>query len=182
SLVVPEGIATMILAKKYGTHEGIRQAIIPPLGKVHIASCTGGDVPIGGQAIVNMRIAGPRGDIRCPTPMLVMKTDHERAECLLGSYGMKQLGFALVAPDGTELLGQDVEGIPKENWPTIKAPVKLPKTPNTQISLLQCHSTKPLELGPLHKGQIQMKAPKCKEKGAYWFTPSVEGQAAGLCQ
>ncbi|MCP4473522.1 MAG: RNA-directed DNA polymerase, partial [Gammaproteobacteria bacterium] len=95
---------------------------------------------------------------------------------------MKQLGFALLAPDGTELLGQNVEGIPKENWPTIEAPVKLPKTPNTQISLLQCHSTKPLELGPLHKGQIQMKAPKCKEKGAYWFTPSVEGQAAGLCQ
>ncbi|MCP4492535.1 MAG: hypothetical protein GY820_35290, partial [Gammaproteobacteria bacterium] len=162
SLVVPEGIATMILAKKYGTHEGIRQAIIPPLGKVQIASCTGGDMPIVGQAIVNMRIAGPRGDIKCPTPMLVMKTDHERAECLLGSYGMKQLGFALLAPDGTELLGQNVEGIPKENWPTIEAPVKLPKTPNTQISLLQCHSTKPLELGPLHKGQIQMKAPKCK--------------------
>ncbi|MCP4489863.1 MAG: hypothetical protein GY820_21475, partial [Gammaproteobacteria bacterium] len=91
SLVVPEGIATMILAKKYGTSEGIRQAIIPPLGKVHISSFTGGDVPIVGHALVNMRI----GNIKCPTPMLVMKTDHERAECLLGSYGMTQMGFAL---------------------------------------------------------------------------------------
>ncbi|MCP4473165.1 MAG: hypothetical protein GY821_01030, partial [Gammaproteobacteria bacterium] len=178
SLVVPEGIATMILAKKYGTHEGIRQAIIPPLGKVQIASCTGGDVPIVGQAIVNMRI----GNIKCPTPMLVMKTDHERAECLLGSYGMTQMGFALFAPDGTELLGHDVAGIPTENLPLIKAPVKLPKTANTQISLLQCYSTKPLELGPLHRGQIKMKAPQCKEKGAYWFTPSDEGMAAGLRQ
>ncbi|MCP4493220.1 MAG: hypothetical protein GY820_38850, partial [Gammaproteobacteria bacterium] len=43
---------------------------------------------------------------------------------------------------------------PNENWPTIDAPVKLPKTTHTQISLLQCHSTKHLELGPLHKGNI----------------------------
>ncbi len=95
---------------------------------------------------------------------------------------MTQLGFALFAPDGTELLGHDVAGIPKENLPIIKAPVQLSKTANTQISLLQCHSTKPLELGPLHKGQIKMKAPQCKEKGAYWFTLSDEGMAAGLCQ
>ncbi|MCP4474844.1 MAG: hypothetical protein GY821_09840, partial [Gammaproteobacteria bacterium] len=131
-----------------------------------------------GQAIVNMRI----GEIKFPTPMLIMKTDHERAECLLGVYGMTQAGFALVAPDKTELLGQNLNGIPKENWPTIDAPVKLPKTTHTQVSLLQCHSTKPLELGPLHKGNIKMKAPECKEKGAYWFTPSVEGHAAGLRQ
>ncbi|MCP4474769.1 MAG: hypothetical protein GY821_09455, partial [Gammaproteobacteria bacterium] len=80
SLVVPERIGNMILAKKYATLGEMHQAIIPPLGKVQIASCTGGDVPIVGQAIVNMRI----GELKFPTPMLIMKTDHERAECLLG--------------------------------------------------------------------------------------------------
>ncbi|MCP4486632.1 MAG: hypothetical protein GY820_04825, partial [Gammaproteobacteria bacterium] len=173
----------MILSRKYATLGEVHRAIIPPLGRVQIASCTGGDVPIVGQAIVNMSIPGdPQkgGDIKFPTPMLIMKTDHERAECLLGIYGMTQAGFALVAPDKTELLGQNLNGIPKENWPSIDAPVKLPKTTHTQISLLQCHSTKPLELGPLHRGNIKMKAPECKEKGAYWFTPSDEGFAAGL--
>ncbi len=56
---------------------------------------------------------------------------------------MIQGGFALVAPDKTELLGQNLNSIPKENWPTIDVPVKLLKTTHTQISLLQCHSTKP---------------------------------------
>ncbi len=73
SLAVPEGIAMMILAKKCGTATRIYQAIIPPLGKVQIASCTGGEIPIIGQGIVNIRL----GDIKCPMPMLVMKMDHE---------------------------------------------------------------------------------------------------------
>ncbi|MCP4489505.1 MAG: hypothetical protein GY820_19650, partial [Gammaproteobacteria bacterium] len=178
SLVVPERIANMILTRKYATLGEVHRAIIPPLGKVQIASCTGGDVPIVGQAIVNMSIPGdPQkgGDIKFPTPMLIMKTDHERAECLLGVYGMTQAGFALVAPDKTELLGQNLNGIPKENWPTIDAPVKLPKTTHTQISLLQCHSTKHLELGPLHKGNIKYLGHTVSKEGLIPNPKKVDG-------
>ncbi|MCP4493932.1 MAG: hypothetical protein GY820_42525, partial [Gammaproteobacteria bacterium] len=50
SLIVPERIANMILSWKYATLGEVHRAIIPPLGRVQIASCTGGDVPIVGQA------------------------------------------------------------------------------------------------------------------------------------
>ncbi len=79
-------------------------------------------------------------------------------------------------------MGQDVSEVPEDKRPKVEAPVILPKTTHTQVNLLKCYSAKPLELGPLHKGKIKMKAPECGEKGAYLFTPSDEGQAAGLCQ
>ncbi|MCP4487573.1 MAG: hypothetical protein GY820_09700, partial [Gammaproteobacteria bacterium] len=88
---------------------------------------------------------------------------------------MTQLGFALVAPDKTELLGQNLNGIPKENWPTIDAPIKLPKTTHTQISLLQCHSTKHLELGPLHKGNIKYLGHTVSKEGLIPNPKKVDG-------
>ncbi|MCP4485719.1 MAG: hypothetical protein GY820_00040, partial [Gammaproteobacteria bacterium] len=156
----------------------VYKAIRPPIGNMEIASCTGVEVPIMGQAVVSVQI----DKIKCNTPMLIMKTNSPRAECLLGVYALRQMGFMLFAPTGEELLGHDVSQLPNDQRPKVEAPVKLPKTAHTQVNLLKCYSTKPLELGPLNKGQIKMKAPECDEKGAYLFTPSDQGQAAGLRQ
>ncbi|MCP4475085.1 MAG: hypothetical protein GY821_11090, partial [Gammaproteobacteria bacterium] len=131
---------------------------------------------------VEIRDVEGNNPIKCNTPMLIMKTNNPRAECLLGVYALRQMGFMLFAPTGEELLGQDVSKIPSDKCPKVDAPVKLPKTTHTQVNLLKCYSAKPLELGPMHKGRIKMKVPECNEKGAYLFTPSDEGQAAGLRQ
>ncbi|MCP4474075.1 MAG: hypothetical protein GY821_05810, partial [Gammaproteobacteria bacterium] len=141
-------------------------------------------MPIMGQAVVSVEIKDIQGNnpIKCNTPMLIMKTNNPGAECLLGVYALRQMGFRLFAPTGEELLGQDVSKIPSDKCPKVDAPVKLPKTTHTQVNLLKCYSAKPLELGPMHKGRIKMKVPECHEKGAYLFTPSDEGQAAGLRQ
>ncbi|MCP4487572.1 MAG: hypothetical protein GY820_09695, partial [Gammaproteobacteria bacterium] len=64
---------------------------------------------------------------------------------------------------------------PKANWPTIDAPVKLPKTTHTQISLLQCHSTKHLELGPLHKGNIKYLGHTVSKEGLIPNPKKVDG-------
>ncbi|MCP4476127.1 MAG: hypothetical protein GY821_16525, partial [Gammaproteobacteria bacterium] len=178
ALIVPEGLAIQILSVKYGELNEVYKAILPPIGNVEIASCTGGEVPIMGQAVVSVQIK----DIKCNTPMLIMKTNNPHAECLLGVYALHQMGFMLFAPTGEELLGQDMSQVPSDKCPKVDAPVKLPKSTHTQVNLLKCYSAKPLELGPLHKGRIKMKVPECDEKGAYLFTPSDEGQAAGLRQ
>ncbi|MCP4460939.1 MAG: hypothetical protein GY816_23405, partial [Cytophagales bacterium] len=131
-----------------------------------------------GQAIVTMLSEG----VRVKTPMLVMNADSDKADCLLGSYGMRQLGFMLRMARQRDLLGQDLPDKGENLWPKLSALVVLPKTIHTQVSLLKCYSTKGLNLGPLHKGKIQMKALNCKSKGTYLFTPSEEGISAGLKQ
>ncbi|MCP4474577.1 MAG: hypothetical protein GY821_08465 [Gammaproteobacteria bacterium] len=153
ALIVPEGLAIQILSIKHGDLNEVYKAILPPIGDVEIASCTGGNVPIMGQAIVRLQI----GDIKCNTPMLIMKTNNPRAECLLGVYAMRQMGFMLFAPTGEELLGHDLSQLPEDQRPKVEAPVILPKTAHTQVNLLKCYSAKPLELGPLHKGNIRKK-------------------------
>ncbi|MCP4491461.1 MAG: hypothetical protein GY820_29725 [Gammaproteobacteria bacterium] len=95
---------------------------------------------------------------------------------------MRKMGFMLFAHTGEELLGHDLSQLPEDQRPKVEAQVFLPKNAHTQVNLLKCYSAKPLELGPLHKGKIRMKAPECDEKGVYLFTPSDEGQAAGLRQ
>ncbi|MCP4490917.1 MAG: hypothetical protein GY820_26915 [Gammaproteobacteria bacterium] len=175
ALIVPEGLAIQILSVKYGDLNEVYKAILPPIGDVEIALCTGGNVPIMGQASVRIQIK----EIKCSSPVLIMKTHYPSAECLLGVYAMWQMGFMLFAPTGEELLGHDLSQLPEDQRPKVEAPVTLPKTVHTQVNLLKCYSTKPLELGPLHKGKIKIKAPECDEKGVYLFTPSDEGQAAG---
>ncbi|MCP4492723.1 MAG: hypothetical protein GY820_36260, partial [Gammaproteobacteria bacterium] len=155
ALIVPEGLAIQILSVKYGELNEVYKAILPPIGNVEIASCTGGEVPIMGQAVVSVQI----DEIKCNTPMLIMKTNNLRAECLLGVYALRQMGFMLFAPNGKELLGQDMSKVPSDKCPKVDAPVKLRKTTHTQVNLLKCYSAKPLELGPLHKGRIKMKVP-----------------------
>ncbi|MCP4487699.1 MAG: hypothetical protein GY820_10345, partial [Gammaproteobacteria bacterium] len=179
SLIVPRTQAIIILAKKCdGRIADINKHLRPPSGDVRISNCTGGEVPIMGQAVVTMQFEG----IRVRTPMLVMNADSDKADCLLGSYGMKQLGFTLRTARQRDLLGQDLPNNGEDLWPKMSAPVVLPKMVHMQVSLLRCYSTKGLNLGPLHKGKVQMKAPDCKSKGAYLFTPSEEGMAAGLRQ
>ncbi|MCP4493064.1 MAG: hypothetical protein GY820_38065, partial [Gammaproteobacteria bacterium] len=153
ALIVPEGLAIQLLTVKHGELTEVYKAILPPIGDVEIASCTGGNVPIMGQAIVRLQIA----DIKCNTPMLIMKTNNPRAECLLGVYAMRQMGFMLFAPTGEELLGHDLSQLPEDQRPKVEAPVILPKTAHTQVNLLKFYSTKPLELGPLHKGNVWKK-------------------------
>ncbi|MCP4491936.1 MAG: hypothetical protein GY820_32225, partial [Gammaproteobacteria bacterium] len=130
------------MSVKHGDLNEVYKAILPPIGDVEIASCTGGNVPIMGQAIVRIQI----GEIKCNTPMLIMKTNNPRAECLLGVYAMRQMGFMLFAPTGEELLGHDLSQLPGDQRPKVEAPVILPKTAHTQVNLLKCYSTTPLEL------------------------------------
>ncbi|MCP4488113.1 MAG: hypothetical protein GY820_12455, partial [Gammaproteobacteria bacterium] len=78
ALIVPERLAIQILSVKYGELSEVYKAILPPIGNVEIASCTGGDVPIMGQAVVSVQI----DKIKCNTPMLIMKTNIPHAECL----------------------------------------------------------------------------------------------------
>ncbi|MCP4492372.1 MAG: hypothetical protein GY820_34450, partial [Gammaproteobacteria bacterium] len=102
-------------------------------------------------------------------------------EPLIGMYGLKQLGLQLTTIDREELLGQKLTAAQKEGIPIVDAPVELPKTRHTQINLLKpCFSTKPLQLGPLRKGKIQMQAREHVEKGSYLFVPSSLGEEAGL--
>ncbi|MCP4486876.1 MAG: hypothetical protein GY820_06085, partial [Gammaproteobacteria bacterium] len=54
ALIVPEGLAIQILSVKHGDLNEVYKAILPPIGDVEIASCTGGNVPIMGQAIVRL--------------------------------------------------------------------------------------------------------------------------------
>ncbi len=58
--------------------EKAQQAMKPPIGTVKIADCTGREVPVVGQAVVNIKY----GDFSCDTPMLLIKTNSNRAECL----------------------------------------------------------------------------------------------------
>ncbi|MCP4486821.1 MAG: hypothetical protein GY820_05810, partial [Gammaproteobacteria bacterium] len=113
ALIVPEGLAIQILSVKHGDLNEVYKAILPPIGDVEIASCTGGNVPIMGQAIVRLQIK----EIKCNTLMLLMKTNNPRAECLLGVYAMRQMGFMLFAPTGEELLGHDLSQLPEDQRP-----------------------------------------------------------------
>ncbi len=49
ALIVPEGLAIQILSVKYGDLNEVYKALLPPIGNVEVASCTGGEVPIIGQ-------------------------------------------------------------------------------------------------------------------------------------
>ncbi len=79
--------------------------------------------------------------------MLLIKTNSNRAECLLGAYGLTQISCILLTSDQKELLGQDVTHTSKEDLPKIKASVKLWRTMHTLIGLLDCTTKKPLESG-----------------------------------
>ncbi|MCP4475222.1 MAG: hypothetical protein GY821_11795, partial [Gammaproteobacteria bacterium] len=70
ALIVPEGLAIQILSVKYGELSEVYKAILPPIGNVEIASCTGGEVPIMGQAVVSVEIKDINGNnpIKCNTP------------------------------------------------------------------------------------------------------------------
>ncbi|MCP4475086.1 MAG: hypothetical protein GY821_11095, partial [Gammaproteobacteria bacterium] len=70
-IVVPERLATLILAKKWKTFDGLYKSIVPPMDNVQIHSCTGGEGPIVGQAVVTLK----NGDVEYQTEMLLMKTD-----------------------------------------------------------------------------------------------------------
>ncbi len=72
--------------------------------------------------------------------MLVMNADSDKADCLLGSYGMRQLRFTLWTADQVELLGQELEGEAKDLWPKVKAPVTLPLMDHASwfIAMLFC--------------------------------------------
>ncbi|MCP4460887.1 MAG: hypothetical protein GY816_23135, partial [Cytophagales bacterium] len=101
-------------------------------------------------------------------------------EPLIGVYGLKQLGMRFYTPDKIDLLGSPASPEEKDQLVKVEQAVKLPRTKYTQINLLKCYSAKPLRLGPLRKGKIQMKASESLEKGVYLFTPSFEGIQAGL--
>ncbi len=100
---------------------------------------------------------------------------------LIGVYGLKQLGIQVTTVDKQELLGQEITPEQQAQMSVPKAPVVWPKTMHMQISLLKpCFAVKPLHLGPLKRGKIQMKAHSETEKGAYMFVPSKVGEEAGL--
>ncbi len=101
-------------------------------------------------------------------------------EPLISVYGLKQLGMRFYTPDKIDLLGSPVSLEEKDQLLDVEEAVKLPQTKYTQINLLKCYSAKPLRLGLLRKGKIQMKALETIEKGVYLFTPSVEGVNAGM--
>ncbi len=101
-------------------------------------------------------------------------------EPLIGVYGLKQLGVMFYTLDKVDLLGSPVSPDEKEQLIEVDEAVKLPRTKYTQINLLKCYSAKPLRLGPLRKGKIQMKAAEMVEKGVYLSMPSVEGAQAGM--
>ncbi len=46
ALIVPEGLTIQILSVKYGDLNEVYKAVLPPIGNVEIASCTGGEVLI----------------------------------------------------------------------------------------------------------------------------------------
>ncbi len=99
---------------------------------------------------------------------------------LIGVYGLKQLGVRFYTPDKIDLLGSPVSTEERDQLQEVNEAVELPRMKYTQINLLKCYSAKPLRLGPLKKGKIQMKAVETVEKGVYLFTPSREGVSAGI--
>ncbi|MCP4457916.1 MAG: hypothetical protein GY816_07825 [Cytophagales bacterium] len=59
SLIVPRAQAIIILAKKYdGRMADINKHLRLPIGDVRISNCTGGEVPIMGQAVVTVQFEG----------------------------------------------------------------------------------------------------------------------------
>ncbi|MCP4459153.1 MAG: hypothetical protein GY816_14195, partial [Cytophagales bacterium] len=165
------------MARKYRTNAEVDQAIKTTDTSTSISDCQGKEVKIIGQAIVRLK----QGSVSCNTPMLLLQGDQTNMEPLIGMYGLKQLGLQLTTIDREELIGQRLTAAQKEGIPIIDAPVELPKTRHTQINLLKpCFSTKPLQLGPLRRGKIQMQTHESTEKGSYLFVPSHIGEEAGL--
>ncbi|MCP4489365.1 MAG: hypothetical protein GY820_18950 [Gammaproteobacteria bacterium] len=80
-----------------------------------------------GQAVVTMEY----GRVKCDTPMLIMKNDPDHRECVIGNLGLRQIGLIT---DQNEIM------------PKVEAPVELPKSMHTQVGMMQCYSTRPLEL------------------------------------
>ncbi|MCP4486777.1 MAG: hypothetical protein GY820_05575, partial [Gammaproteobacteria bacterium] len=143
SIVVPERVAIRILGRKSKTLEEFLNSMSPTNSNAQIDSFTGGDGPIIGQAVVTLK----NGDIECPTEMLVMKTDNKEAESLVGYNTLLKLGLASVSPKQNNVLEQHVADTPpRESSRMIDAPVKLPKTVHTPVSLQECHSIAQMDM------------------------------------
>ncbi|MCP4486380.1 MAG: hypothetical protein GY820_03535 [Gammaproteobacteria bacterium] len=80
-----------------------------------------------GQAVVTMEY----GRVKCDTPMLIIKNDPDHRECVIGNLGLRHIG----------LITDQNEIVPK-----VEAPAELPQTTHTQVGMMQCYSTTPLEL------------------------------------
>ncbi|MCP4474102.1 MAG: hypothetical protein GY821_05945, partial [Gammaproteobacteria bacterium] len=143
SIVVPERVANQILARKFKTLYEFLNSMAPTNSNVQINSCTGGDGPIVGQAMVTMK----NGKIECPTEMLVMRTDNKQAQGLIGNDMLSKLGLALASPEQNTILELNVADTPpRESSRMIDAPVKLPKTVHTPVSLQECHSIAQMDM------------------------------------